>query len=230
MTQKLIVLTVLCSSFAFAQSVSKEGEERLRTIPAFSPNGLVELPASSFRVTVQHAGKGVELGNMVVVYDPTNDYYFWHLNPARDKSDMQDIAQEFDSGPEGFYSSAAGLVHFRMPGGDAIFLERVQRAANLKAAENSAIDELRRDLPVFEGRGYDPGYREVNLAPAIGRTWACAEDDLRANCAFGAKKLVSISKVGENWRIVARNRWDEEIILDSKFNLISTRPLALGEK
>lgn len=229
MIQKTVLLFLFASSFVSAQNISKEGAERHRTIAAFSPGGQVELPAVALRVNIQHAGRAVKPGNMVVVYDPSNGYYFWHLNPI-DISETQDITEGFDFGPDALYISTAGLFHFRMPAGDLIVLGRFQRAASLDDAESAAIDELRRNLPVFERRGYDPGYREVNLAPSIGRTWACAEDDLRANCSFGAKRLVSISQVGENWRVVARNRWDEEITLDSKFALISCRRIGAGEK
>lgn len=226
--RKVIWLAALGSALAWAQSVTTEGAERRRTVPAFSPTGPVELPAVLFRVHVRHAGNGVESGDMVVVYDPVNGYYFWRLNPLRDPSDSQDLAQDFDVGADALYASKAALVDFLMPGGGVFVLKRVQKAASLGDAEKAAMDEVRRNLPIFEERGYDPGYKEADVRAAIGGAWACAEDDVRANCGFGAKRLVSIREAGENWTIVAQNRWNQEIVLDARFNFVSTRPLGLG--
>ena len=40
-------------------------------------------------------------------------------------------------------------------------------------------------------------------------------------------QIISVSKKGELWRLVLRNHWDQELILDSKFNHVSTRQLTL---
>jgi hypothetical protein len=51
-----------------------------------------------------------------------------------------------------------------------------------------------------------------------------------AICAGMAKAMVrpaiaSIGKQGSNWRLVLRSRWDEEVILDQNFNLVSVQQL-----
>jgi len=38
-------------------------------------------------------------------------------------------------------------------------------------------------------------------------------------------KIASISKQGSNWRLVLRNRWDEEVILDQNCSLVSVKQL-----
>jgi hypothetical protein len=47
----------------------------------------------------------------------------------------------------------------------------------------------------------------------------------KANCGFDIKRIVSIGRDGDNWRLVIRNRWDQEVILDSQFKFVSTRRL-----
>ncbi len=48
---------------------------------------------------------------------------------------------------------------------------------------------------------------------------------MSAVCTFSAKSIVSISHQDGNWRLVVRNRWDQEIILNSKFDLVGTQRL-----
>ena len=78
-----------------------------------------------------------------------------------------------------------------------------------------------------EPSGYRTDSKEVSVARAIGREFACEFVDgvPRVNCGFAVKSIVSIRWEDGNWRLVVRNRWDQEIILDSKFNLVSTRRL-----
>lgn len=84
--------------------------------------------------------------------------------------------------------------------------------------------------------GYGISTKEVPVALAIGREFACApfergrDDRTSVMCGFMANSIVSVSREGENWRIVVRNRWDQEIILDSKFNLVSTQRLPAQKK
>lgn len=101
--------------------------------------------------------------------------------------------------------------------------ERREQARSLDAAERASIDEIQRRLPAFERNGYDPGLRQIPLGNAIGTAFDCAP--LHSDCHTELRKFVSISREGENWRLVIRNRWEVEMILDSKFNLVSTRNL-----
>jgi hypothetical protein len=42
--------------------------------------------------------------------------------------------------------------------------------------------------------------------------------------------IVSISKQDDNWRLVLRNRWDVEVILDPSFNAVSSKQLTAAPK
>ncbi len=66
-----------------------------------------------------------------------------------------------------------------------------------------------------------------SFAPSVSnsRVRHLANPAFRPTCQFQAKRIVSISRDGENWWLVVENRWEQEIILDSKFNLVSTKRL-----
>ena len=42
-------------------------------------------------------------------------------------------------------------------------------------------------------------------------------------------KLVTPRREGGNWRLVLRNYWDQEVILDSEFKLVSTQRVGPGQ-
>ena len=50
--------------------------------------------------------------------------------------------------------------------------------------------------------GYDPGLRQIPLGNAIGTAFDCAP--LHSDCHTELRKFVSISREGENWRLVIR--------------------------
>lgn len=169
---------------------------------------------------------------MVVVYDPKGGYYFWHINVARFPSDATNLSSSLAAGSDAFYVSPIGLIEFAMPG-DLGVLARGLCAKSLDAALSAAIEEVRRSLTVLSGSGYDAGYKQLEVGRQIGRQWSCPDSD-DANfdplCTFHVKRFASISRQGDNWRLVAQNRWDQEIILDSKFNFVSTRRLPVLSK
>jgi hypothetical protein len=75
----------------------------------------------------------------------------------------------------------------------------------------------------MSANGGPSGLREISVGRAIGSQFDC--EPLHSDCHAELRKFVSIGREGENWRLVIRNRWELEVILDSKFSLISTRNL-----
>jgi hypothetical protein len=114
---------------------------------------------------------------------------------------------------------------------NAIFAEAHKGQANsLDGAESAAIAEIERRLPEFEKSGYDTSISSrVPIFQEIGMDFACppyGEPGSSQGCGFGVKSIPSVSRVGDNWRLVVRNRWDQEVILDSSFKFVSTRRLS----
>ena len=100
-----------------------------------------------------------------------------------------------------------------------------KRADNLDSAESASIEEIKRDLPALEGSGFHTDYNEINVGEAIAPGFACPSPPVSAICDYTPTKVVSISEEDGNWRLVLRNRWDQEVILGPKFNFVSTRRL-----
>jgi hypothetical protein len=62
-----------------------------------------------------------------------------------------------------------------------------------------------------------PGFKPIPSA------FRC--EPLRPVCQNNQNTIASISKQGSNWQVVLRSRWDEEVILDQNFNLVSVNQL-----
>jgi len=97
--------------------------------------------------------------------------------------------------------------------------------------------EIRQGLPTFERAGY---HRDYKLIPVFGpmagfdsklppgykpipRGFAC--EPFKSCCPSDKNTIAFISKQGNNWRLVLRNRFDVEVILDQNFDLLSAQQL-----
>jgi hypothetical protein len=156
-----------------------------------------------------------------VVYDSQNGHYLWRYFGYRSTAQTTSFIDGMKSNKEVFYADAAGLVDFVFP---ARFFVKAYtlRADSLDAAESASINEIQQGLAKFEG-GYHRDYKEVDLTKAITTEFRCLPDQQICQDQFNT--IVSIGKQGSNWRLVLRNRWDQEIILDSNFNPVSTQRL-----
>jgi len=130
--------------------------------------------------------------------------------------------EELDGGKTALYSTPSALLFFGMT--QSLYIEQYsERSDRLDSAESAVLTEIGRRL--LAGSGYDIPATDIPVFKQIGRAFACDPLDDRSDCWFTAKSIVSINQDGENWRLVVRNRWDQEIILNSKFELVSTRRL-----
>jgi hypothetical protein len=198
-------------------------------IRAFSPSGDVTIPVISVQIEIQHSSGRHERGDLTAIYDPASGHYFWRFLRAQHPGDTTSFTSALESGMVAVYASAAGLFDFAMS--NAIFAEAHNgRANSLDGAESAAIAEIERRLPEFERSGYDTSVSSaVPIFKEIGMDFACppyGDPQFSQMCGFGAKSIPSVSRAGDNWRLVVRNRWDQEVILDSNFKLVSTKRLS----
>jgi hypothetical protein len=215
------------TSLLAAQPVSKVAfTESKSAVRVFTPYGETTLPVVRVQLEIQTSAGKTERGNMVVVYDPENGHYLWHTAIANYPGDTNSLDAALNSRAEVIYAAPAGLLNFSMPG-NLFVQEHLDRADNLDAAERASIDDIERRALV--NKLYEFDVKEVPVGRAIPREFSCVYESGQG-CMFMAKSIVSVSRQGENWRIVVRNRWDQEIILDSKFNLISTQPVPPPKK
>jgi hypothetical protein len=140
-----------------------------------------------------------------------------------------------ESGRNTLYADAEGLFEFLF-GADLFVRTHKSRADSLDAAERVAFDEIQRGLAVIEqnelpqmrpGRQPWPwDYMPVDVRRVIPLEFSCFPvTAYGCNPGWLKNSIVSVSRQGGNWRLVLRNRWDHEVILDANFNLVSNRQL-----
>jgi hypothetical protein len=225
------ILLMLCRLALFAQErvATVLGSESRTAIRAFSSLGEVVLPAIHLRLELNPPTRSEHVLDVVVVYDPQSGHYFWVYTPVTNAADNGSYLNDLQNGTEGVYVGSTALVNFISLGANFEIQEHGKRADNLDAAEHAAIEEISRQMPKPTD-SYETGFNVVNISRDIGSDFACEPYPPRANCGFAVKGIVSVSRNGDNWRLVIRNRWDQEIVLDSQFKLVSTRRLPSPEK
>jgi hypothetical protein len=221
------VLVLSCGLAASQEVLKVPLTESRHAVRATTPYGEALLPAVRVQLEIR-GGRGKDkLGDMVVVYDPQTRHYLWLFRPV----ESSDLAESFISallaGDFAIYSGADGIAEFDNLG--ALFVqEHTESADSLDAAQSASIDALKRGLPVLERNGYDQGLKQVVfLRPnALDNEFYCPDrGDRNPYCKPNLAKFISIARVREGWRVVMRGSWDQEVILDPKFNVVSLRRL-----
>jgi hypothetical protein len=229
MMKGIVCLFILiCVPVALAQVVTLEhSTESTHAVRAFAPSGETWMQVVRVQLRIHHVNGKDERGNLVTVYDPQTGHYLWRYSEANHLGDTGSFWDELDQGREAVYAGDNALVDFYMPG--ALFAKTYfAQAPNLAAAERASMHEMELGLPASEKNGYHNDWKEIPVARAMAIEWACppyGDPAFSQRCQFGAKSITSVSKTGVNWRLVVRNRWDQEVILDSQFNLVSTQRL-----
>lgn len=206
----------------FGQHVSRVAlSESHQGIHAFAPSGELTLSAVRTQLEIQHAAGRSERGNLVVVHDYRTGLFFWHF--AHDETGS--YLYQLQSGIAAVYVTPSTVVDFNWPG-PFFAKEFTTMADSSEAAIGVAMEEIEGKIRNNERRPLQD-YKTVDLGPAI-RDLQCGnfgDPDFIGRCRSENNRIVSVKQEGDNWRLILRNRWDQEVILDSKFNLVSTRRL-----
>jgi hypothetical protein len=174
-----------------------------------------------------------ERRDLSVVYDRRTGYYLWQLATSPASVDAGSFLEAVNSSRKVIYADADGLVDF-------VFRRELwvkayrSRVDSLEAAERVALKEIEQGLASLE-RGYLPttgpasppwpwDYKRIDLRNTITVDFTCFP--IRADCKDALNRIASVEKQGSNWRLVLRNRWDQEVILDSHFTLVSAQRLS----
>ena len=201
-------------------------------VPAFSASGAITLPAAHLQLDVSYTSGKKERRDLVVVYDPQNGYYWWQLAAFPAPADGGGFIEAIKSQKRIVHANADGIVEFVFRS-DLWVKVYTSRADSLDAAAGAVMKEVQQGLASLE-RGYQPrtgpalqrwpwDYKPVDLRGAVPLEFSCFP--VRANCADDLTTIVSVVKQGGNWRLVLRNRWDQEVILDQNFSFLSTQQL-----
>lgn len=212
-------------------------------VPAFDSSGAITLPAARLKVDIAYPRGKKERCELTVVYDPKTGHYLWHRTPPNPNNPddtglhLKGIkAQRIVA-----FADSAGLIDFGF--GDGLFAKAWRgRAASLDAAVSASTTEMQLGLATFEGIGF---HRDYKLVPVFGEVlgfdakippgykpipfeFVC--EPYNSFCPSHNNTIASISKQGSNWRLVLRNRFDVEIIIDQNFNLVSAQQLTQPKK
>ena len=198
--------------------------ESTHSVRGFARGGDVLLSVRRAQVDVQYSPSKRGRGDVIVVYDPLTGHYLWELTRLRSDADPYSYLSELESGRWAVYSGQDEMDGFFFPG--ELDIQRgTSRAASLDAASAEVIATIGRRVSAGNDRLSDEA-AEVPLYRAIGKPFACSdpgEQGFSPNCSFHAEKISSITREGDKWRLVIENRWAQEVILDSKFALVSTQ-------
>ncbi len=207
-------------------------------VPAFDSSGAVTLPAARLKVDVAYPHGKKERFELTVLYDPQTGHYLWHRtepNP-NNQDDTGLYLKVIQAHGAATFVDSAGLIDFIFGSGLAVKAWR-GHANDLDAAVAASTNEIRQGLPSFERASYHRDYKFVpvfglvrgftaKLPPGykpIPPEFVCERNN--AFCPTDNNTIASVSKQGNNWRLVLRNRWDEEVILDQNFDLVSVQQL-----
>lgn len=230
-----IVAVLLCGyapPLGAEQSVSPVvNSETTNSISAFSSGGTITLSEVQLQVDLAYVTGKRERRDLAVVYDPQNGYYLWRLAEGTAPAYTDRFHEALTH--HRLYADASGLFDFASRGYLWIKVSRL-RAKGLAAAERAVLGEIEHGLASIE-RGYVPSptgpsdpwpWDCVHVSLPISSEFVCGSP-ARADCPSPrADEIELISRESSGWRVILRNHWDQEVILDSALNLVSTRQLA----
>jgi uncharacterized protein YegP (UPF0339 family) len=218
--------------------------EVLDTIPAFSDRGAISLPVTRRLIDVTNPDGKKERADLLVVYDSEGGHYLWRYAAANSPSEIASTLAEYKSRSSAIYVTSDGFTEFS--GGRVI--EYKGKSTGLSNAADRSIEEVQRTFPqARQTRGLKT-FPFIDAPPLVGLenspSWTkrlpgfkpipadfvCVNYGERGEggrCPHGTL-VVSISRQADGWRLVLRNRYDVEVILDQKFDLVSTRQLTPG--
>lgn len=233
MTIAKLVLVFACVPLAAQQPAAPvAGSESREVVAAFASSGAVTLQAVHFQLDLNYPRGKKERRHLSVAFDPQSGHYMWNFAAFPGPADADRFVSDIKSHKEIVYADAEGLFDFVFRSDLWVKVFRL-RASNLDDAAQLAVAKIQQGLASIES-GYQPrtgpslpkwpwDYRPVDLEKAIPAGFNCSQ--MRADCKDDRISIVSIAKQGGNWRLVLRNRWDQEIILDSDFKFVSTERL-----
>jgi hypothetical protein len=210
---------LICVTLLAQQQVSKVAlTESRHAVRAFTPSGEMLLPLVRTHLKLQTDSGVSQRGDMIAVQDPQTRHYFWRYTPVRDAGDTKSLLNALDVGTFAIYSAPAGIVEFEILG--ALYVrENLGSADSVDAAQTAAIQQLERRPRLSVGNAYAQGLKEAIFLGEGDQGFRCPDPPTSAMCPPMLVKIVAVSHEGDNWRVVIRGNWDQEMTLDQEFNV-----------
>lgn len=168
-------------------------------------------------------------GILLLVQDTASHRFWWSLTSAGERLSFT-LADWFVANSALYVAEDKMVVFWVQAPGRIFLIERSGlMASNLDEAQQQAIGEIQKRRADIErgGEWFNLGGTTVPLPstrfPMLfwNPRWQAA--------LVGVTKVVSASREGRNWRLVLRNQWDQEVILDDLYAFVSTRRLSAPE-
>lgn len=207
--------------------------ESRQPVRAFSASGEITLPSLRVQVDVPNPDKE-ERGDVAVVFDPKSRVYLWRYVAFSSPTDTYSALDVFASS-EAIYVERDRIVRFSRAW--PYVTEYRDRASSLEAARDAVFGWLQGGHASLSKYGVKPAPRSVgidlkefsegSILPRMSR-----EDYMMFHCGSmftsfcpWETEIISVFKRGKVWSVIFRKHWDQEVILDAKFNYMSTRQL-----
>jgi hypothetical protein len=206
------------------------------SVPGFDATGSIMLAVGRMKVDLTYPHGKKSRNETTVGYNPKTGHYFWQVSTSNSigVDDTNIYVAGLQAGVVGAFDDASGLAEF----GFGMYGKIWQGTApNLDTAVNQSLAEIRQGVPDAEGRGFHSDFTmipvfgrvrgfdvtvPVGFKP-IGRDFTC--DPRPSFCPDIGNKIVSIARQGKNYRLLLRNRYDVEVIVDQNLNIVSVTQL-----
>jgi hypothetical protein len=231
MRQQLLLFFIACIPLAGQSPVSQVAlSENQGPVSLMSGTGKRLAAAVHLQVDLSYPRGPRERRDLSVVFDQQSGRYMWELAsfPAPTKGKFR---EDLESRKAALYSGPEGLVQFWY--NTELFVKvRSGLANSLDDAKRLSLEELANGLtkiepgykvPTTELPSWPWDFKPLDVFHAIGSEMFCASDV--AYCTGKPSTIELIEKQGGNWRVIVRNRFDVEVILDQSFKLLSARKL-----
>ena len=197
---------------------------------AMADTGTLQTPVMfrELRVKVElPSGRAFRDGILIIAHDQATKRFWWTFGSGGPPPYRMDQAEWFASHCA-VYETEDSMIVFEVVSAQLNVKEhRGLLARDLDEAQQKAMEEIGAQTN-FEKQGYfGPPGKTTKLPPQIPLKFYEAElvpyfRDYRV-------QVLSARRAGNGWRLVLRCEWDQEVILDENFAIVSTRRLDAKE-
>ena len=166
-------------------------------------------------------------GELLIALDIDSHQFWWILRNDGDTEPTLAAADWFVS-HSGIFIDRAKVVVFWNPWPGQIFVleRRGLLANNLDDAQQQALAAIQQHPDEFGPGGTRFGLLRAEISlPQLRIPSEFWREKYQSAPVMERTKIVSVSKEGSQWRLVLRDHWDQEVILDDTYKFVDTRRL-----
>lgn len=181
----------------------------------------------SFDLDLAYPGGKQGVGYISILYDPSNQSYFWLHSPMT-PGRVASQARPHTESPAVFsnrwtpFSTPKGITLFNIGGSTISVIESssTEKASTLAEAEEKVLIRIRQigaRMPITAVDRTRDQFRVVGLESALGVRFLAAP----FSPILTKLRLISVSKLEVGWELVVQCEWKERLILGEDYRLVS---------